>query len=247
MALTNAAGSVVSSNAFLSVRVPDPIAFEPFAPATTTYAPGSNLVGQTNANGQSWSAAGSGGPPLTIQAGNLPVAGLAGAAGNSVQFGGFTSGGTSARFNLGTNATSGTWYYSMAFRLTDISTLNSGGVFWAGFNNSAGAQAGVPTAVVTRLVTRSATGGFNVGLDKSSGTTGSFVFSPELFTTNDTIFVVGSYTFNTGTTSDDLSQMWINPAASSFGLANPTDSSPHEHRNWRYRLRTNSQLCSFQP
>ena len=221
VALTNAAGWVISSNAFLSARVPDPWAFEPFAQAITTYSLGANLSGQTNAAGQYWSTAGSGGPALTIQGGNLPVPGLAGATGNSVQFGGFTSTGTSGRFNLGTNATAGTWYYSMAFRLTDISTLNSGGVFWAGFNNSAGSQTGVPTAIVTRLVTRSAVGGFNVGLDKSSGTTGSFVFAPGVFTTNDTIFVVGSYAFNTGSSNDDVSQLWVNPDASTFGLANP--------------------------
>ncbi len=216
VALTNAAGFVISSNAFLSVRVPDPWTFEPFAPAATSYSPGANLIGQTNASGQFWLQAGPSGTQPTIQAGSLAGAGLPGPTGNSVKFGG---NGISARLVLGTNITTGTWYYSFLFRLTDISTLNSGGVFWAGFNNSAVTQSTTPTSVATRLLTRSTSGGFNVGLDKTAGTAGAFVFSPTVFTTNDTIFVVGSYTFVPTTTNDDICQLWINPAPSSFGLA----------------------------
>ena|ERR1043165_2033741 len=214
--LSNSAGKFTSSNAYLSVRVPDPLAFDPFAPATTAYTPGANLIGQTNAGGQYWTQAGPSGTQPVIEAGSLSVGGLAGPSGNSVRFGG---NGMSARFNLGTNATSGTWYYSLLVRLTDISTLNSGGVFWAGFNNSAGTQTMTPSSVATRLLTRSATGGFNIGLDKTSGNTNAFVWAPTVFTTNDTIFIVGSYTFNSGTTSDDVSQLWVNPPPSTFGLA----------------------------
>ncbi|HSU54024.1 MAG TPA: immunoglobulin domain-containing protein, partial [Candidatus Dormibacteraeota bacterium] len=214
--LSNAVGKVTSSNAFLSVRVPDPFAYEPFAPATTSYAAGANLIGQTNVSGQHWTQAGPSGPQPTVQAGNLNVGGLAGPIGNSVKLGG---NGISARFNPGTNTSAGTWYFSFAFRLTDISTLNSGGVFWSGFNNVAGTQLTTPNSVVTRLLTRSATGGYNIGLDKSSGNANGFVFSPTVFTTNDTVFLVGSYTFNSGTTSDDVSQLWINPDPSTFGLA----------------------------
>jgi len=214
--LSNAAGSVVSSDAFLAVRVPDPVAFEPFAPATTSYGVGANLIGQTNATGQYWTQAGPSGNQPTIQPGNLGGGGLGGPSGNSVKFGG---NGMSARLNLVTNSALGTWYYSLLFRLTDISTLNTSGVFWFGFNNSAGTQTTTPNVVGTRIVTRSATGGYNIGLDKSSGTAGNFVFVPAVFTTNDTLFVVGSYSFNSGATNDDVSQLWVNPPPSSFGLA----------------------------
>jgi hypothetical protein len=214
--LSNTAGTTLSSNAFLSVRVPDPIVYEPFAPAQTSYSPGANLIGQTNAAGQWWSGAGPPGVQPTIQAGSLVYGGLDGPVGNSVKFG---SNGLSARLNLGTNATNGSMYYSLVVRLTDISTLNSGGVFWAGFNNSAGTQGTTPNTVGTRLLTRLATGGFNVGLDKSSGNANGFVFSPTVYTTNDTIFVVGSYTFNAATNNDDLSRLWIDPTAASLGQA----------------------------
>jgi len=215
--LTNAAGSMVSSNAFLSVKVPDPAAFEPFAPAVTTYAPGANLIGQTNQNGQRWTQAGptSGNQPV-ISSGNLAALGLAGPSGNSVRFGGD---GTSARFNLGTNSSSGPWFYSFSVKLVDVTGLSSSGIFWAGFNNSTGTQTTTPTSVGARIVARSAVGGFNLGLDKTSGSAASFAFAPAVFTTNEIIFVVASYTFNAATTNDDVAQLWINPAPSSFGAA----------------------------
>lgn len=217
--LTNSVGSLVSSNAFLAVQVPPAVVFEPFAPAVTTYASGANLIGQTNASGGWWTQAGpaSGNQP-TIASGTLTVAGLVSPTGNSVQFGG---NGTSARFNIGTNVGTGTLYYSFAFKLTDITGLSSSGVFWAGFNNSSGSQTTTPTSVGTRVVTKTATGGYSIGLDKSSGTIGSFVFATNVFALNQTVFVVGSYQFNPSSTNDDVSQLWINPAPATFGVATP--------------------------
>ena len=115
--------------------------------------------------------------------------------------------------------TSGTWYFSFAVQLTDISTLNGGGVFWAGFNNSAGTQTTTPTSVGTRVLTRSSANGYNIGLDKTLGQSGSFVWDSREFTTNDVLFVVGAYTFNSGSSTDDVSQLWINPAPGTFGQA----------------------------
>ena len=214
--LSNSASTLASSNAFLTVAVPNPLAFDPFAPAVTAYTPGANLIGQTNASGGYWTQAGPSGSQPTIQAGSLSVGGLSGPSGNSVVFGG---NGMSARFNPGTNTASGTWFYSLIVRLADIIGLSSSGVFWAGFNNSSGTQTTTPLSVGTRVVTRAAPGGFNVGLDKSSGSTPSFVFTPAVFTPSDIIFLVGSYTFNSSSTTDDVSQLWINPSASTFGLA----------------------------
>jgi hypothetical protein len=214
--LSNSAGTLASSNAFLTVAVPNPLAFDPFAPAVTAYAPGANLIGQTNASGGYWTQAGPSGNQPTIQAGSLSVGGFSGPSGNSVVFNG---NGMSARFNPGTNTANGTWFYSLIVRLADITGLSSSGVFWAGFNNSSGTQTTTPLSVGTRVVTRSATGGFNLGLDKSSGSAPSFVFSPLVFTPNDVLFLVGSYTFNSGSTTDDVSQLWINPPASTFGQA----------------------------
>jgi len=187
---------------------------------------GANLIGQTSAAGATWFQAGPGsGSQPTIAAGDLTISGLYSAGGGrSAAFGG---NGTSARQNLSVGAggiTSGTVYFSFAMQLTDLTALNTSGVFWAGFNNTQGSQNSTPNTVVTRVQTRSAGAGtFNIGLDKSSGSAGSFVWAPGNFTTTDTIFIVGAYTFNATSSSDDVSQLWVNPSSSTFSAgAAPT-------------------------
>jgi hypothetical protein len=215
--LTNSAGSLVSSNAFLAVQGPPPLIYEPFAPAVTLYSPGANLIGQTNAAGGWWTQAGpASGDQPTIATGNLTVPGLLAGASNSVQFGG---NGTSARLNFGTNVSAGTLYFSFAFKLTDITGLSSSGIFWAGFNNSSGSQTTTPDVVGTRVVTKTASGGYSIGLDKNSTSAGDFVFATNVLALNQTVFVVGSYQFNSLSGTDDVSQLWVNPPASTFGLA----------------------------
>ena len=216
--LSNVVGSNVSSNALLSVTNPPPLAYDPFAPAITSYALNANLVGQTNATGQYWVQAGPAGVQPTITSNNLAYAGLAASTGNSVKFGG---NGMSARFNFGATLTSGTVYFSFLAKLTDISTLNSSGVFWAGFNNSTVTQSTTPVTVGTRVLTKSATGGYQIGLDKTSGNAAGFVFATNVFTTAQTVFLVGSYTFNPAATNDDVSQLWINPSPATLGSPTP--------------------------
>ncbi len=220
--LTNSIGSLVSSNALLNVSIPPPITFDPFSSATTTYSTASNLIGQTNSAGQYWTQAGPNSALTnqpTILSNSLSFPGLAPSTGNSTKFGG--GGGMCARFNLGTNVTAGTLFFSFVCRLADITGLSSTAFFWAGFNNSSGSQTSTPTTVGTRVNAKPATGGYQIGLDKSSGSVASFVFSTNIFTTSDTIFIVASYTFNSGTTTDDVALMWVNPSPSTFGLANP--------------------------
>ncbi len=227
--LSNAAGSAWSSNALLTVQIPPPIAFEPFANTTssggTSYSVGANLIGQTNAQGVTWFQAGPA-SALTnqpvVQSSNLDITGLAYPAGNSVRFGG--GGGMSARFQILTNTsgiTTGTVYFSFALKLTNITGLSASGIFWAGFNNSTGIQTTTPSVVATRIYTRAAGGGFNFGLSKASGTSSDWQWNNTVHNINEVIFVVGSYTFNTSSTNDDVANLWINPAFPTFGAANP--------------------------
>jgi hypothetical protein len=226
--LSNAAGTTLGANAVLSVRVPDPLAADPFAPASTNrgtaYAPGTDLIGQTNAQNLAWSQAGpnSGltGQPL-INSGSLQINGLAAATGNSVSFGG---NGTTARFAIfpdSSGITSGTVYYSFALKFTDITGLSSSGIFWAGFNNSKGFQTNTPTSVGTRVYTRAAGNGFNIGLSKASGTSSDWIWDNTVHSVNELIFLVGSYAVNTASSTDDAASLWINPAPSMFGAALP--------------------------
>jgi len=199
--------------------------YEPFADSTgsggTSYLTGANLIGQVNATAHPWFQAGpAGNPQPTIAAGDLTVPGLfSTGGGQSAAFGG---NGQSARINLSVGSggfTTGSVYFSFAMKLTDLSALTTNGTFWAGFNNSQGTQTTTPGTVVTRVMTRSATNGFNLGLQEGSQTVlGSLVWDSNVYTTSDTIFLFGSYTFGPGT-GDDVSQLWINPNVSTFGAA----------------------------
>ena len=215
--VTNAAGSVTSSNAALTVAYPLPY-HDQF-----NYTAGSLLGGQTNDDWLTWSDVGTStaGPYITNVAGNLTVTGLATSTGNSIKFGGL---GKSARFSFasGTAITNGTLYYSFALKATNLTGLDTNGTFVAGFNNSIGTQTAQPTVVGTRIYLRKSGSGYNIGLSKNSSTTTDWVWNSTVYTSNQTVFLVGSYAFTTaGNSTDDISKLWINPATNTFGGTAP--------------------------
>ena len=204
--------------------------YEPFADASgsggTTYTPGANLVGQTDAQANSWFQAGSAVPTFTIASGSLSYPGYITSLGNSVSLS--TNANIAARFAIGSsfNANNSSLYYSFILRVTDIgSTLGAGGGFIAGFNNTgAASQTTSPTVLGARVLIKNVGGGtgFQLGLSKASSNASDFQFggSPTTFTTADTILIVGAYDINVlGTAGDDSSRMWINPNAADFGAA----------------------------
>ncbi len=205
--------------------------YEPFSNATgsggTAYTTGSNLAGQTDAAGQTWFTAGAGSPQPTIAAGDLTISGLASSGGGqSAAFGG---NGNNARLNLSVGAggiATGTVYFSFAMKLTDLTGLTTSGGYFFGFNNAQGSQSTTPGTVVTRVETRSAGAGlYNIGVQEgSSGTLGNLAWGSSTFTSSDTVFVVGSYTFNPSV-GDDVSQLWINPSSSTFGAGSAPTST----------------------
>ncbi|MGZ4960949.1 MAG: hypothetical protein ACXWC8_00200 [Limisphaerales bacterium] len=199
--------AVMSSSA-----LPD---YEPF-----DYSAGVNLIGNTNANGLVWTAAGPAGAQVTVTSGNLNVFNLSPSTGNSVQINAAT--GPCARLGTEFTITSGTFMYSFAFRVANLAGLSTTGGYLAGFNNSRGTQSGTPGVAGCQLLLRSVdANNFNIGLSKASTTAADQVWSSQTFTTNDTIFVVGSYAFNSGNTSDDIAKLWINPGPDDFGSTNP--------------------------
>ena len=207
----------LAANAALLVY--DPFNYSPVGADLTNQSPdgGATLWNVTGTNGVS------GTDPITIAGGSLSIAGLAPSIGNSITYGGL---GLTNRISLGSIFTSGTLYYSFALQVTDLSNLSTTGGFLAGFNTSIGDQAAQPSQVGARVVTRaSGTGGFQVGVDKSSGGAMSFVMDPTIFNLGDTIFVVGSYTFISGGTTNDEARMWVNPDPSTFGLENAPPTS----------------------
>ncbi len=218
--VSNAAGSITSAPAALTVLFPMPYC-EPF-----NYPVGSKLGGQTSPGFLTWDDVGTStaGPYVTTVAGNLNVAGLSAATGNSIWFGGL---GKSARFSFAPSSvvTSGLLYYSFVLRILDTNGLRSSGMFIAGFNNTMGTQTAQPTVIGTRLYIRSTESGFNLGLAKNSSIPADWVWDSRLFTTNQLIFVVGGYTFNPESTTNDVSSLWIDPSASDFGSGSPPAAS----------------------
>jgi len=186
--------------------------YEPF-----NYTSGVNLVGQTNPDGLTWTAAGPPGSNVVVQAGNLTVPGLASPIGNQILFYGAT--GPSARFPIGPTTNQGTVFFSFALRVADLSGLSVIGDYLAGFNDAVGTQSTTPTVVGTRVLTRllATTGGYVIGLDKSSGVPDNYKWDTHSFTVNDTVFIVGSYSFTVG--APHTARLWINPNPADFGAA----------------------------
>jgi hypothetical protein len=154
--------------------------------------------------------------------------------GNFAQMG--MAGGVSTRFDIGNvNAGavhlgsfpsgSGTLFYSMALKMTDLTSATTGGGFVAGFNNSAGTAVSTVTQAGARLQIRRDlvdSTKYNLGVrnDVSSTTgTSALAWDTTQFATGDTVFVVEEYEFNLASTTDDVARLWINPALTDFAAA----------------------------
>ena len=176
--------------------------------------------------GQTWYSSVTSGTDDRVQVvtGNLTApSGLPASTGKMTSLGGA---GRTDRIHLGANYNSGTVYYSLLMRISDLANTLAGGSTIFGFNNTAQTlathdTAGQPTAISGRLIVRPvgdiANDQYNIGIHKSAGTTGQFVFDSTVFGPTDTVFLVGRYTYNTGSTTDDTFDLWINPAGSTFG------------------------------
>ncbi len=231
--------------------------FDPFNDATssngTAYAVGANLAGQTNAQGNAWFAAGSGGggQPM-IQSGALTVPGLIAVSSNSVTYGGVA--GITARLNLGANGSPSaftgnagvTLYYSMPFQVTVLGGLTTNGAFIAGFNNSAGAQSGQPTVVVARLYARLDGAGYDLGIGKNVGTANDIAWDTNTFSLNATNFVVAAYTFSgTPGATNDIASLWVNPSSSTFGGSAPASDASTTAGNNMGSTSPTDEIASF--
>jgi hypothetical protein len=125
--------------------------------------------------------------------------------------------------------TAGTGYYSLALRVNDITGLNAAGGTLLGFNNTINAQVGNPTTCGACLSIRPKAGGgpneFELGVvDQATSGFTSATWSPNTYTTGQTIFVVGKYQTvgvpgnPVPAENDDVAMLWINPHPSTFGL-----------------------------
>jgi hypothetical protein len=137
----------------------------------------------------------------------------------------FGGSGRTDRIFLGTNRNSGSVYYSLLMKVTDLTGTGATGGTIFGFNNTAQSAANhdtatQPSAISGRLLVKAIDAStYQIGASKSSGTAADFRFTPidAPFTTNsDTVFIVGRYTFNTGSGTDDVFDLWVNPSSTTF-------------------------------
>ncbi len=120
----------------------------------------------------------------------------------------------------GQGITSGTVYYSFALRVDDLTGSNNGiGGFFISFNNTGNAsQTTNPSVVPARIQSRidpSDASKYDLGIFNITASAGSSSWAPAL-TVGTTHFIVAGYTFNTGSTTDDVSSLWIDPDPNTF-------------------------------
>lgn len=166
------------------------------------YTVGATVATQTN-GGFAWASANTGTAP-TIATGSLSVSGLPASTGNSASLPGGNF--QEAIATLPTTYTTGTVFYSFALQL---SALPSGTGTYSFALSTGGTNYG---AVIYFQLSGL---GYNVGLaNRSSGSTATY--DTTVYNLSDTIYLVGSYTFVSGT-ANDASALWINPSSSTFG------------------------------
>jgi len=173
-----------------------------FAKAALTYDGFAYDVGTKLEDALDWSGLNSGVEPV-ISAGNLTVTGLESPTGNKVSW----APGNIREALASTNTyTSGTVYFSLAFQLTGLPTSSTYSFGLSTGNTNYGAT-----------IWLQADGeDFKIGLSNRSNLTPNYTTAS--FEINQTIFLVGSYEFAEGSTTN-ISSLWVNPDSTSFAAA----------------------------
>ena len=161
-----------------------------------------NYTASSNLGGQGGWVNGNTGDEVGVVSGNLSVSGLAAPSGNMISLGGDGMDPYQAY-----TSRSATTYYSVAFTITSLGSLNTSGGYVLGL------ASGTSYAGVMWLKSDGADG-FYIGISKRTAS-GDVAWSSSSYSVNSTIFVVGDYVFNAGS-GDDVANLWINPNSSTF-------------------------------
>ncbi|MGZ4987091.1 MAG: hypothetical protein ACXWBP_03520, partial [Limisphaerales bacterium] len=199
--ITNAQGTVTSASAQLTVS--SLLLYEPF-----NYTNVGSTVSSTAPS--TWTLSGTTGTDdFLVSSGSLFYPGLPPSMGNSGTNGG---NGLGVRRLFSPPINSGTIYFSALFKLLDL-----GFGTWNGASTQVGAlTADDNTSFRLQVMVRSnSPAGFVFGVQKG-GTGSTITWDNTEHTTNETILLVGKYDF---TMSPNRATLWINPNATTFGLA----------------------------
>jgi hypothetical protein len=104
----------------------------------------------------------------------------------------------------------GTVYFSFILRIDQIGSFT-------GHDTFAGLALDTVTTYYPKIdAVCNSSNAYQLGIYKGSGTTYGAI-APNVFTTNDMVFIVARYTFNTNSTTDDTCDLWLNPDPATFG------------------------------
>ena len=181
------------------------------------YPPASALAGQGG-----WVL--SSGTSPTIQAGSLVTPGLMPAsAGNSLAFGGAAMEVRHALTNLLGGEQPGTYFYSLAFKVTDLGSMTTNGGFIAALSQSTQTNA-YGGLLHLRKDLLGTPNGYNIGVAKTSGAGGDVVWDGTVYLVGQTNFVVCKY--STPSEAEASTLLWINPDPSTYGVADANRPAP---------------------
>ncbi len=119
----------------------------------------------------------------------------------------FAGGGTDAQVLI-TNQTTGTVFYKLTLNvvsMTGVTNIDNG--YLAGFAQSSSAFGG------TLWTKRVDDTNFNIGIEVRTAIGTNTTFTATSYPVGTPLNIVVSYTFNTGTTMDDVCKLWINPTS----------------------------------
>jgi len=174
------------------------------------YPPASALAGQGG-----WVL--SSGTSPVIAAGSLATPGLMPASdGNSLSFGGGPMEVRHALTNLLGGEQAGTYFYSLAFKVTALGAMTTNGGFIAALSQSAlpGAYGGL---LYLRKDVLGAANSYNIGVARTSGVGGDVSWDTTAYLVGQTNFVVCKY--STAGEFDTSTLLWINPDPSTYGVS----------------------------
>jgi hypothetical protein len=168
-----------------------------------------NYTSGTNLTANGWTQLSAGSGPLTVNSAGLSYPS---SPSSGIGFGvNMAPGSQVVGRSTGISISSGTAYMSFFVNLSAAGTTTTGANF-AGIMSGSFPSPGVAARAFTRL----SGAGFNFGVSKTGLTPVSWESTVRTFGT--TYLVVLKYTFNSGSTTDDIVDMWVNPA---LGAAEP--------------------------
>lgn len=186
-----------------------------FGQAALPYYDGFAYSGTALQTQTGWTALNTG-DDIALVSGNLSYTGLPASTGNKISFAGS---GIDATLSVAAQ-TSGTVYYSMLVNPVSMAGVTdvNGGYF-------AGLIQGAPGGNVfggTLWTKRVDDNTLQFGIEVRSNTGASTTWTSSTYSTGQTYLIVVGYTFNTGTTSDDIVSLWVNPTTGNSTPPTPT-------------------------